>query len=194
MQPSIAIDGGGCPNCALARLTLRMPDPRPDTVASLAELNLRYRLALMSFFVRRVRNRAEAEDLTQEVFAKLAVGGRQFRHADAYVFQTAANLLRDRGRREKVRADYRATVATDEAARADTLGPERVVAGQQTLAQVVDALQELPERTRAIFILNRLEKLTKREIAGMFGISVSGVDKHLIKAMIHLHTRLGGEP
>jgi RNA polymerase sigma factor (sigma-70 family) len=177
------------------RLTLRMPDPRPDNEASLTELSRRYRPALLAFFVRRVRNRAEAEDLTQEVFAKLAVGGgRPFRHASAYVFQTAANLLRDRGRREKVRADYRAAAEAEDATPSDTLGPERVVAGRQTLAQVIEALQDLPERTRAIFILHRLEKLKKAEIAAMFGLSVSGIDKHLLKAVIHLHMRLGSEP
>ena len=169
-----------------------MPAPRPENDGDLALFDRRYRGALMTFFIRRVRNRSEAEDLTQEVFTRLAAdNGRQLEYADAYVFQTAANLLRDRGRREKVRAEYRATLETDSA---DALGPERVVAARQSLAQVIDALQELSERTRAIFILHRLEKLKKAEIAAMFAMSVSGVDKHLIKAMIHLHTRLKDEP
>jgi len=174
-----------------------MPDPRPETAPTpddLAALDERYRQALMAFFVRRVRNRTEAEDLTQEVFTKLAAAPRAFQHADAYVFQTAANLLRDRGRREKVRADYREAIRADDLAGTETIGPDRVVAGRQTLVQVIDALQMLPERTRAIFILHRLEKLKKPEIAAMFGLSVSGIDKHLIKAMVHLHTRLKDEP
>lgn len=176
-----------------------MPDPQSNPPGlqqgDLTHLDQRYRHALMAFFVRRVRNRAEAEDLTQEVFAKLAIGGpAEFQNADAYVFQTAANLLRDRGRREKVRADYRAQVRTDELASADPLGPDRIVGGRQSLAQVLEALQQLPERTRAIFILYRLEKLKKPEIADMFGMSVSGVDKHLIKALSHLHLRLKDEP
>lgn len=176
-----------------------MPDPHsnpPDpSGADLAHLDQRYRHALMAFFVRRVRNRAEAEDLTQEVFARLAIGApSEFENADSYVFQTAANLLRDRGRREKVRADYRAQVRNDEFASADPLGPDRIVGGRQTLTQVLEALQQLPERTRAIFILYRLEKLKKPEIAGMFGMSVSGVDKHLLKVLSHLHLRLKDEP
>lgn len=173
-----------------------MTDPRPaPPPAHLANLDQRYRQALLAFFIRRVRNRTEAEDLTQEVFAKLSLSGpREFQNPDAYVFQTAANLLRDRGRREKVRADYRASAQSDQLAGADPLDPERVIGGRQTLTQVIDALQELPERTRAIFIMHRLEKLKKPEVAEMFGLSVSGVDKHLIKALSHLHLRLKDEP
>ncbi len=169
-----------------------MPSARPENEPDLVRFDRRYRAALMTFFIRRVRDRAEAEDLTQEVFARLAAdSGRRLVHADAYVFQTAGNLLRDRGRRKKVRSDYLAEIEQDSG---DTLGPERVLAARQSLAQVVGALQELSERTRVIFVLHRLEKLRKAEIAAMFGISVSGVDKHLIKAMIHLHDRLREDP
>lgn len=164
---------------------------RPNDEPELMLFDRRYRGALMAFFVRRVRDRVEAEDLTQEVFVRLAAdGGRQIQRADAYVFQTAANLLRDRGRREKVRAASRAAAGAECAVAPDAFGPEQVMVARQSLAQVIDALQELGERTRAIFILQRIENLRKSEIATMFGISVSGVDKHLIKAMIHLKARL----
>jgi RNA polymerase sigma factor (sigma-70 family) len=167
-----------------------MPDPRPETDGELLQLHERYRSALLAFFARRLHNRTEAEDLTQEVFAKLAGTSRRFREPDAYVFQTAANLLRDRNRREKVRFNYQMHELVT-ASPSDPLGPERVVAGRQTLYEVIDALQELPERTRTIFILHRLEKLKKGEVAALLGLSISGVDKHLVKAMVHLQGRLG---
>lgn len=172
-----------------------MPEPRSDNSADLTQFDRRYRPALMSFFARRVRDRAEAEDLTQEVLARLATGGaRAVLHPDAYVFQTASNLLRDRKRRAQVRDDYRTAVEATQLEHSDALAPERVVAARQTLGQAMAALQELSERTRAIFILHRLEKLKKAEIAQMFGLSISGIDKHLLKAMLHLHERLKDEP
>lgn len=167
-----------------------MPDLRPDTGAELLQLYQRYRPALIAFFARRLRNRNEAEDLTQEVFARLACNTRQFREPDAYIFQTAANLLRDRSRREKVRFNYQMQEG-GVASPSDHLGPERVIAGRQTLHRVIEALQELPERTRTIFMLHRLEKLKKGEVAALLGLSISGVDKHLVKAMLHLQGRLG---
>ena len=167
-----------------------LPEVEED---KLTQLNRRYRPALMSFFLRRLHNHAEAEDLTQEVFVRLATlrGGQQIAHADAYVFQAAANLLRDRGRREKVRTDYRAGIQEQPNADVGLLDPVRVLAGQETLAELVAGLRELGERTRQVFILYRLENMKKRDIADIYRISISAVDKHLLKAMAHLTRRLG---
>ena len=54
------------------------------------------------------------------------------------------------------------------------------------LSLAFDALPELGERTRDIFILARLENMQHREIAAMYGISVSAVEKSMLKAMAHL--------
>jgi len=67
--------------------------------------------------------------------------------------------------------------------------PERVLVGRQTIRDVLDALAELGERTRDIFILARLENVQHREIAAMYGISVSAVEKAMMKAMAHLGAR-----
>ena len=156
------------------------------------QLNRRFRPALMAFFLRRIGNHAEAEDLTQEVFARLmAMGADQMREADAYVFQMAANLLRDRSRREKVREAYRFGVLAGEGVGVEPIDPERVLAGRQSLGQIAAALREAPERTRSIFLLYRIEQMKKRDIAETYGISTSAVDKHLMKAMAHLWKRLG---
>jgi RNA polymerase sigma factor (sigma-70 family) len=58
---------------------------------------------------------------------------------------------------------------------------------------VVNALREMPERTRTIFILFRLENMKQREIADMLGISVRTVEQHVIRASAWLRERLGGE-
>ena len=159
------------------------------------QLNRRFRPALMSFFLRRLSNHAEAEDLTQEVFARLmAMGAENLHQADAYVFQMAANLLRDRGRREKVREAYRFGVLAGDGVGVEPIDPERVLAWRQSLGQIAAALREAPERTRSIFLLYRVEQMKKRDIAETYGISTSAVDKHLMKAMAHLWSRLGSMP
>jgi RNA polymerase sigma-70 factor (ECF subfamily) len=53
-------------------------------------------------------------------------------------------------------------------------------------------LRDLPERTRTIFLLFRLENMKQREIADMLGISVRTVEQHVVRASVHLRDRLGG--
>ena len=71
----------------------------PEQLDALAR---RYRGALLSYFSRRMANSSHAEDLTQEVFVRLARHRRvdDIAHMEAYLFQTASNLLRDHARRE----------------------------------------------------------------------------------------------
>jgi RNA polymerase sigma factor (sigma-70 family) len=148
----------------------------------------------MAFFLRRLGNHAEAEDLTQEVFVRLAgMDSRQMNSAESYIFRMAVNLLRDRGRREKVRFNHRAEALSAEDVGVDLLDPLRVVAGRESLVDLGAALRELPERTRDVFILYRLEHVDKRDIAQAFEISLSTLERHLTRAMAHLVRRVRGE-
>lgn len=152
----------------------------------------RWRPALMAFFLRRLPDRADAEDMTQEVFARLMAGGADRPDfGDGYVFQIAANLLRDRARRETVRASHRRWVASAEGFGVEPLDPSRVVAARESLSAVAGLLAAMPERTRTIFLLYRLEAVPKRDIADAYGVSISAVDKHLMKAMATMVAALG---
>lgn len=64
----------------------------------LRRLSERYRQPLTAYFQRRVRSRNEAEDLTQEVFLRLVrrLDVEAIDNPEAFVFQSAVNLLRDR--------------------------------------------------------------------------------------------------
>jgi len=156
-----------------------------------SQLNRRWRPALLSFFLRRVRNRTEAEDLTQEVFARLlGASGAREAPKDAYVFQIAANLLRDHLRRSQVRDQYHALVMPLEDQAADSLDPARIAMGHDDFAALIAGLDALPERTRMIFTLYRLENLSFEAIAASYGISRSAVKKHVRKAMAALMARM----
>jgi RNA polymerase sigma factor (sigma-70 family) len=158
-------------------------------------MSQRFRPALMAFFLRRLRDHAEAEDLTQQVLMRIAERGAQIdaSRPDGYVFQIAANLLRDRGRRLRVRAAYQADLGISEGMRVEERDPDRVLQARQSLATVVAALNELPERTRTIFILFRLENMKQREIADMLGISIRTVEQHVSSASVTLRERLSGD-
>lgn len=157
----------------------------------------------MAFFLRHTADRAEAEDLTQEVFVRILKGaaGGQVQAPDAFVFTVAANLLRDRLRlRISKRADRHVSLdlaPTDDTPSeplniaAETVSAERALMDRQRLRAVLRALEELPPRTRDIFVLSRLEKLKHAEIASRMGVSVSAVEKNLVRAVAHLARRFG---
>ncbi len=143
--------------------------------------------ALNAFFIRRLGNPAEAEDLTQEVFIRLTRGtGGQVGVPDSYIFAIAANLLRDRARREKVRADYREAVRLEDYVGIDPLDPFRIAAGRQDLSILARAVADLPEKTRRIFTLYRIENIAKEDIARSFALSVRMVEIHIQRALVAL--------
>jgi RNA polymerase sigma factor (sigma-70 family) len=156
----------------------------------LDDLCRRFRPALLAYFLRRVPNPDEAEDLAHDVFIRLAgISLEQLRSADAYVFQVAANLLRDRARRRKIRDAYAASeVAAAEAEEfaAHVFEPERIEVARRSLAALVARLRELPERTREIFILYRIENVARRDIAQAYGLSLSTVEKEISRATAYL--------
>jgi RNA polymerase sigma-70 factor (ECF subfamily) len=99
----------------------------------------------MAFFMRRVRNRSDAEDLTQETFARLSSSTTfdPSGEPNAYVFRVASNLLHDRARTAS-RLKHPPISALDPelverlaAEMVEDNGPERVLIGRQGLAAAI---------------------------------------------------------
>ncbi|HMA48605.1 MAG TPA: sigma-70 family RNA polymerase sigma factor [Magnetospirillaceae bacterium] len=169
-----------------------------DVEEKTAELARLFRAPLLAYFSKRVRARNEAEDLTQEVFVRLLhhPDRHQGQSIEAYIFTIAGNLLRDRAKsvsaaheRLSYNVDLLAEAGYPLPALIEDRDPERVLVGRETVDDVLGALAELGERTRDVFILARLENLQHKEIAEMFGLSVSSVEKMIMKAMAHLGAR-----
>lgn len=166
------------------------------------DLDRRFRSPLMAFFLRRIRDRQDAEDLTQDTFARLIGSSSRFEseaQVEAYIFRVAANLLKDRGRRHKVRKQEsfsalgKGELDQIENRVVEGRGPERVLTGQESLADAFEVLAELGERTRTIYILYRLEGMKHKDIASLLGLGLSTVEKHCMLAMAALAARLPGQ-
>jgi RNA polymerase sigma factor (sigma-70 family) len=158
--------------------------------AFLRRLSESYRQPLTAYFQRRVHSRIEAEDLTQEVFLRLVrrLDVEAIDNPEAFVFRTAVNLLRDRSRRGKTHQSHLVEL-THHQANIEELSPERVFDSRQSLTLVMSVLEELDERSRDAFILHRLEGMKHAQIAELMGVSVSSVEKYIIKALSLLMKR-----
>jgi RNA polymerase sigma factor (sigma-70 family) len=170
-------------------------DTRPLERAAVAALSLRFRPALLGYFRRRVKDAAEAEDLTQEVFLRMLRRGDVAHLGDvrAYLFETASSVLIDRARRGTVRhvGDHERFDPKEHVG--ETIPVERLFIGRESLNRAAIAILELPERTRTIFVLRRLEGMRYADIGRRLGISVSAVEKHMVRAMAHLTERMRNE-
>lgn len=157
----------------------------------LKRLFLAHRRELQTYLTRRLRDREMAADLTQETFLRFAEQGSRTTIVDdrSYLYRTARNLAIDHVRRiGRHRTD--STTHDDLADLPENLpGPEQIVDGRQRLDRLRAIVEELPKRTRQVFVLNRIEGLTYSEIAGRLGISISSVQKHLASALQHVLQR-----
>jgi RNA polymerase sigma-70 factor (ECF subfamily) len=161
-----------------------------DREAFLKQMSESYRQPLTAYFQRRVHSRNEAEDLTQEVFLRLVrrLDQDRIENPEAFVFRTAVNLLRDRSRRGKTFQSHLAEMSHQHAS-VEELSPERVFDSRQSLTLVLEVLDQLDERTRDVFILHRLEGMKHAQIASLYGVSISSIEKYVIKALTLLARR-----
>ena len=133
--------------------------------------------------------------MVQEVFERLLKRGNVagLEHIGGYVFETAGSVLTDRLRKRRSRrADLHEAFDAEQHGDVD-FSPEHVLLGRERLVRATAILLELPERTRVIFVLRRLEGMKYLDIAVRLGISTSAVEKHMQRAIAHLASRLEEE-
>ncbi|MGO1070468.1 RNA polymerase sigma factor [Lysobacter sp. CA199] len=135
-------------------------------------------------YLRRYLDRAEAEDALQSMYFKVIAVAGEPPIADArhYLYRLAHHHAVDQGRAEARRRKLRDAAAAwlEDDALPDTA---RVVLAQDELARIAKAARDLPERSRQIFLLNRFEGLTQREIAQRLEVSTTTVEKHIQRVL-----------
>ncbi len=126
---------------------------------------------------------AIAADLVHDVFLRLCRRREALDGCDAaYLARSVRNAAIDHIRAERTRAAYLAGTVPEQHASAQP-SPHDIVEAREGLRRVDDAIRCLPERTRHVFLLNRVHGRAYGEIAEALGISASGVEKHMARAL-----------
>lgn len=162
-------------------------------MSAFEELYWRHNRRVYSVCLRMIRNAAEAEDLTQEVFIQLFRKVGTFRGDSAFttwlhrmaVNQVMMHLRRPLGKRERTTGDGEL--------------PEQVAPGTESARSmpVVDrialdsAVAELPEGYRKVFLLHDVEGFCHEEVAAILGCSSGTTKSQLHKARRSLRKLLG---
>lgn len=131
------------------------------------------------------------EDLAQEVFYELWRKKDQLSIKSSYLaylrraaINKALNYLRD----QKIKLDDSTTVT--QLKLHAPLSDEQLEASE--LQEIIDqAVDQLPERCRLVFILSRFEQMSYQEIADQLGISTKTVENQISKALKMLRETLG---
>lgn len=142
---------------------------------------------LLGFIRHRVSSEEEAEDILQDVFVQFVAGFESIESVDrvtSWLYSVARNKIIDRYRRDAVRprrADLEGITQKDDDAPLTLqeilpdLGntPDAAYLRDVIWDEIMDALDELPEDQRQIFIWNELDERGFREIAEETGVSIN---------------------
>jgi RNA polymerase sigma-70 factor (ECF subfamily) len=143
---------------------------------------------LIRYLRRRVDPEA-ARDIAHDTFVRAAESPQLLELANprAYLCRIARNLLIDRERARRRRPQ---PLPLNEA------GDAPIAASHDHDLLAIDlerTLAMLPARTRAVFVMHRLEEKAHREIHHELGISMGAVEYHMARALAHLRGTLGRE-
>lgn len=156
---------------------------------------------LRSFIRRHVADTSDAEDILQDVFYELLEAYRLTKpveHVTAWLFRVARNRIIDLFRRKKPgslaepagRAEEDGPLVLEDLLPSADAGPEAAYARGLILDALDDALEELPEGQRDVFIAHELEGRSFKEISAETGLSVNTLLSRKHYAVLHLRRRL----
>jgi RNA polymerase sigma factor (sigma-70 family) len=168
----------------------------------ITEAVTRERPRLRNFVRRWGLAEADVEDILQDVFYEIVEAYRLMKpieQAGAWMLRVARNRIIDRFRKKKYQpADPSAGLANEDGERLDLedwlpspdAGPEDAYTRTVLLEELEDALAELPEEQRAVFIANEIEGRSFKELSAETGVSVNTLLSRKRYAVLHLRERL----
>lgn len=151
--------------------------------AHFLEVFLSQRPQMEALVSRRAGCRATAADLVQDLFVRFWRRPLvQVEELSTYLLRCAGNIAVDHLRSESVRSRVSEGLMSDGLDH-ELDEPQAALEAGNDLRHVEAALRDLPQRTRQIFLLNRIHGRKYAEIAKAMGLSQSAVEKHMMRAL-----------
>ncbi|WP_162906603.1 RNA polymerase sigma factor [Algihabitans albus] len=141
---------------------------------------------LLAFFGRKAGARDQPRDLLHDLFVRMAqnAGAAGIDDPRAYIFRAAANVAIDAARADRYRRAEAPPPPVEELHSRDP-SPDalQTTIDRDHLRRLDEALAKLPEQTRAMIYLLRIEGQNYEGVAALFGLSKSAVEKRVAKAL-----------
>lgn len=163
---------------------------RSGDATAAERLDRRYRPALVRFCTGYLGSPDEAEDATQEVFAKVWRSPAVPERFRPWLYTIARNHCLNRLRGRERRKDLDLLRSDVELVQSQT-GLASGLARREEAARVARLVASLSVPEREVLRLRYAEELTREEIAEIVGVPPSVVKSRLYEAMKKLRTRIG---
>jgi RNA polymerase sigma factor (sigma-70 family) len=156
---------------------------------------------LRNYIRKHVVNLEATEDILQEVFCELIEAYRLLKpieQVSAWLFRVARNRIIDRFRSRKVESlsqpkygeDDDEAVSLEDLLPSPESGPEAAYARSVLLEEIDEALEEMPEEQRSVFIAHEWEGYSFKDLSAETGVSVNTLLSRKRYAVLHLRRRL----
>jgi RNA polymerase sigma factor (sigma-70 family) len=152
----------------------------------------RWNFDLTRFAERRIRSRADAQDLAQEVYLRLLRTSTidLIAEPQAYLYRVASNVATEWRMRARERKPHSSDALE---LLLETRTPEVRLDQEEDQARLQDALARLDVMPRAVIFLKLREDMTNEEIAAHLGITKRMVKRHLAIGYAELRARMTPE-
>ncbi len=165
-----------------------------ETRQILSDAFIENRVKYLRFLKARVRNDATAEDLLQDLFIKITQAKlpETIEKPESFIYRMASNLMLDHIRASKRRQNRnqdwtdQATTQVGNAMASNIVPIDDVIIAREKLDAVRKSLETLSPKSREAFRRAKFQGQSYSEIAEAMYISVSTVEKHMIKALRHV--------
>ncbi len=177
-------------------MTISMAEQKKQGIVNVVE---EYGKRLFGFIRGRVRNDADAEDILQDVWYQFSrvVDTQPIEQISGWLFRVARNRITDSYRKQKPDSLDGMTYENEEGTfnfndilLAETTTPEEENLKEVFWEALFEALDELPENQRQVYIWNELEDQTFREISERTGDNIKTLISRKRYAVKHLQKRL----
>ncbi|MGZ5477372.1 MAG: RNA polymerase sigma factor [Thermoanaerobaculia bacterium] len=155
---------------------------------------------LRNFIRRRVPDASDAEDILQDVFYELIEANRLMKPIErvgAWLFRVARNRITDLFRKRKFAGVEPAEVTgghepllLEDLLPSPDAGPDAEYARGVLLEELAEAIDELPEEQREVFIAHEVDGVSFKQLAAQTGLSVNTLLSRKHYAVLHLRRRL----
>lgn len=174
-----------------------MTEQRTNSVANAIQ---QFGKKLFGFVRSRVGSNEDAEDILQEVWYQLLNLGNlsELENVGAWLFQVARNKVTDKFRKksnssledflfegEDGEINFKEILLLD-----DSNNPELTYFKELFWKEMQEALQELPQNQREVFVLNEIEDFTLQQIADKTGENLKTIISRKLYAVKYLRSKL----